>query len=96
MKRIITVLCCLGMMAFTAIHAQVKEEVKKDAQKVGNKTAEIASKAHSGVVDKIYRDKTGPDGQTIYINKHDKYYWIDEKGKRHYVKATALKDKKKD
>jgi len=82
-----------------AIHAQeVKKAgkaVEKGAKKVGNKTAEVASKGKSEVTDSKYKDKVGPDGQTIYIDNHSKYYWVDDKGHKQYVAKAALKDKPK-
>ena len=69
------------------------KSVKKTAQKVGNKTAEIAVKGKAAVVDKVYKDKVGPDGQTIYIDRHSKYYWVDGKGHNVYVAKSKLKDK---
>ena len=39
--------------------------VGKGASAVGNKTAELASKGKAGVVDKVYDDMEGPDGQKI-------------------------------
>lgn len=67
--------------------------IGKGAKKVGNKTAELASKGKAAVVDKVYEGKQGPDGQTIYINKKSKYYWVDDKGHRHFVAEEDLKDK---
>jgi hypothetical protein len=73
---------------------EVGHDIKEGAEKVGNKTAEIASKGASKVVDKTYKDKMGPDGQTIYIDGHSKYYWINSKGEKVYIAASRLKDKK--
>ena len=70
------------------------EDIKEGAEKVGDKTAEIASKGASKVVDKTYKDKMGPDGQTIYIDGHSRYYWINKKGEKVYIEKSALKDKK--
>ncbi|MEP7106448.1 MAG: hypothetical protein ABI760_00670 [Ferruginibacter sp.] len=67
--------------------------IKKTAVKVGNKTAELASKGESAVVDKKFEGKQGPGGQTIYINNKSEYYWVDKKGHRHYVTLSQLKDK---
>lgn len=67
--------------------------IKRTAKKVGNKTAELASKGKSAVVDKVYDGKQGPDGQTIYINDKSKYYWVDDKGHKQFIKASALRDK---
>ncbi|OOQ57439.1 hypothetical protein [Mucilaginibacter pedocola] len=63
---------------------------KKTASKVGNKTAEIASKGASAVADKKYDSKVGPQGQTIYIDKNSYYYYVDGKGRHIYVKESAL------
>ena len=72
---------------------KTSKAVKKGAKKVGNKTAEVASKGKSAIVDKIYEGKEGPDGQTIYINNKAKYYWVDKKGHRHFVTESELRDK---
>ena len=78
------------------IQAQVKKEIDTAATKVGNKTAEIASKGKSAVVDIKYKDKVGPAGETIFIDHSSKYYYIDKKGKKVYVPKAKLKDKKPD
>ena len=69
------------------------KDVGKAGKKVGNKTAEVASKGASKVIDKTYKDKKGPGGETIYIDKHSKYYYVDGKGHHVYVKETELMDK---
>ena len=68
-------------------------KIKKGAKKVGNETAELASKGKARVTDEVYKDKVGPNGQTIYIDHHSKYYWIDEKGHKHYTTSARLKNK---
>src|SRR5258706_3229290 len=67
--------------------------VKKGAKKVGNKTAEIASKGKSRVTDRVYKGKMAAGGQTIYIDDHSRYYWVDRKGHRHFVTESELKNK---
>ena len=69
------------------------QDVKNAGKKVGNKTAEVASKGGSKVVDKTYKDKVGPNNETIYIDKHSKYYYVNDKGKHIYVAESDLKDK---
>ncbi|OQP51710.1 hypothetical protein [Niastella populi] len=105
MKKITGIVAVLFMLSVpVAIHAQdststVKKTgkaIKKGAKKVGNKTAEVASKGKAAVTDSKHKDKVGPDGETIYIDNHSKYYWIDDKGRRHYVTEAQLKDKPKD
>ncbi len=94
---------------YTTVHAQDKMEsvgkdiksgaqkagqaIKKGAKTAGTKTAEIASKGKARVTDEVHKDKVGPNGETIYIDNHSKYYWVDEKGRRHYVTDAELKDK---
>ncbi|WP_407426518.1 hypothetical protein [Arcticibacter sp.] len=65
--------------------------IKKTAKKVGNKTSEIAAKGAAKVVDKTYKDKVGPQGQTIYIDNKSQYYYVDAKGKKVYVSKAKLK-----
>lgn len=67
--------------------------IGKGAKAVGEKTSEIASKGKAAVVDKEYKDKVGPAGQTIYIDKNARYYWINKKGHRHFTTKAHLKDK---
>lgn len=68
--------------------------IKKTAKKVGNKTSEIAAKGAAKVVDKTYKDKVGPQGQTIYIDNESLYYYVNAKGKRVYVSKAKLKNSK--
>lgn len=72
---------------------KVEHGVAKGAKKVGNKTAEVASKGKAKVTDEVYKDGTGPDGETVYIDNHARYYWVDKKGHRHYSEKAALKVK---
>ncbi|MFN2457895.1 MAG: hypothetical protein ABR502_06830 [Chitinophagaceae bacterium] len=67
--------------------------VKKGAKKAGNKTAEVATKSKAKVTHTVYKGKTGPNNETIYINTRGRYYWIDKKGRKHYIPASALKNK---
>jgi len=79
------------MLGFVFVsQAQVDSAVKK----AGNKTAELASKGKSSVVDEVYKDKVGPAGESpIYIDHDSKYYYVDKKGKKVYVSKSSLKNK---
>ncbi|NQX54538.1 hypothetical protein HQN86_13015 [Pedobacter panaciterrae] len=68
-------------------------EIKKAAKKVGNKTAEIAVKGASAIVDKTYKGKAGPKGETIYIDNKSRYYYVDAKGAKVYLPKSKLKNK---
>ncbi len=72
------------IQAQSRVH-QAGHDIKKGAKKVGNKTAELASKGASKVVDKTVKGKKGPNGQTIYIDDENRYYWVDKKGHKQYV-----------
>jgi hypothetical protein len=101
MKTIFKIaLVAAGTFSFAQVHAQTTHKdstlghkMSKTAKKVGDKTAEIGAKGASDVVDKKYADKVGPEGQTIYINSHSHYYYINHKGHRVYVKKYQLRDK---
>ena len=72
---------------------KVGKATAKTAKKVGNATASTASKAASKVADKTYKGKSGPAGQTIYIDKYSKYYYVDSKGRKVYLTEAELKEK---
>lgn len=99
MKKIIGISIFLLAIGFTSsVNAQstadkVEQHVKTGAKKAGHKTAELASKGKSKITDKTYKDKVGPNGETVYIDRHSKYYYVDDRGHRHYVKKDELKDK---
>lgn len=69
------------------------QKVKTGAKKAGTKTAEVTSKGKSKITDAEHKDKVGPNGETIYIDNHARYYWIDKGGRRHYLIESELKDK---
>ncbi|MBP1650316.1 MAG: hypothetical protein H6Q26_473 [Bacteroidetes bacterium] len=80
--------------ALLGSHVTMAQGIDSTAKKVGNKTASIAVKGASKVTDKTYKGKEGPGGQTVYINKKDKKYYVDEKGKKVYLKPSQIRDKK--
>jgi hypothetical protein len=100
MKKIIGISLFLFFGLASVTNAQVVKKtehaVKTEAKKVGNKTAEVASKGKSKITDEKYKGKEGPNGETIYIDNHSKYYWVDKKGHRTYVTETELRNKIED
>ena len=101
MKKLTIIFAFLLVAGFSyTANAQVVKKtghaVKKSATAAGNKTAEMASKSKSMVTDKVYKGKMGPAGQTIYIDDHSRYYWVDKKGHRQYVTEAELRPKVKD
>jgi hypothetical protein len=104
MKTLIkTMLLALGTSISVGSFAQDKKKdtlkinpdpkIKKTAKKVGNKTAEIAVKGASTIVDKTYKGKAGPKGETIYIDNKSRYYYVDTKGAKIYLSKSKLKNK---
>jgi len=103
MKNIIKTLALAVAVTFsTAAFAQEKHDtvkidpdkkIKKTAKKVGNKTAEVAVKGASTIVDKTYKDKVGPGGEKVYIDNKSRYYYIDSKGGKVFVTKAQLKAK---
>src|SRR6476661_5026078 len=97
MKKIL-ILAIAGFIGFSyQAEAQSKvkkagQEVKKGAKKVGNETAELATKGKAKLTDKKVKDKQGLKGETIYLDDKG-YYWIDNKGKRHFVNENYLRAK---
>lgn len=102
MKKLLSITAFVFFAGLTSnVHAQskVKEvghDIKQGAKKAGNKTAEVASKGKAKVTDEHHKDKVGPNGETIYIDNHTQYYWVDKKGHRHYVTEDSLKPKTKE
>ncbi|MBA4140167.1 MAG: hypothetical protein H0X70_06625 [Segetibacter sp.] len=71
------------------------QAIGKGAKKAGNKTAEYTVKGAAKAMDKTYEGKTAPNGEKVYITSDSRYYWVDKKGGRHFVKEDQLKDKMK-
>jgi len=91
MKKLLSVaLLATALFTATQVNAQT---VKKDARSVGHKTSEVAAKGDAAVTDKRYKNKTGPHGENIYINKHAHYFYVNKLGHRVYLKKSELRDK---
>jgi len=87
-----------GLFAAVECSAQEKHEpithkVGAAATAVGHKTAELAAKGDAAVTDKRYDNKYGPHGEAIYIDKHDRNFYVDKRGHRKFLKKSQLRDK---
>ena len=91
MKKLFSV-ALLATALFTATSGNA-QTVKKDAKAVGDKTAEVSDKGYAAVTDKRYKNKVGPHGEYIYINKHSHYFYVNKTGHRVYLKKSELRDK---
>lgn len=103
MKKIIS-FAVIALLAFSAPSFAQKVEqktkkawkgTKRATSKTAHKTAEIASKGKAKTTDKKSDQWIGPEGQTIYIDGNNKYYWINGSGKKIYVSEAALRARNK-
>src|ERR1700748_1884226 len=98
-KIFFTLLCGAALTLAAPAFAQQSEghaigkTIKKTSDTISVKTKRTVKKGTAKIVDKTYSNKVGPDGQTIYIDKNSRYYYIDKKGNKAYVKKAALRNK---
>jgi hypothetical protein len=59
--------------------------VGKGANKAAKKTAEVGAKGAAKVTDKSLKNRQGPNGETVYVNKYDQKYYVDKNGRRIYL-----------
>jgi len=95
MKKIKALLLSAAVLFAVQSFAQNtgKGKVGTAINKAGNKTAELAVKGVSAVGDKEYKGKVAPGGETVYINKHDKFFYVNKKGGKVYISKSKLVDK---
>ncbi|WP_143307990.1 hypothetical protein [Chitinophaga vietnamensis] len=84
----------LGVVASFSGQRAFAQGIDSTLKKIGHKTASIAVKGTSAVTDKIYKGKEGPNGETVYIDKKDRKFIVDGKGKKVYLKKSQIHDKK--
>ncbi|WP_298740370.1 hypothetical protein [uncultured Chitinophaga sp.] len=72
------------------------KKVGQTGKKVGQKTASVAVKGASKVADKTYKGKEGPNGETVYIDKKDRKYIVNDKGRKIYLDESDIRDKQPD
>jgi hypothetical protein len=97
MKKLVFLLIAAASIATPAMSQQDKDKkgkVGEAVNKAGNETAHVAVAGASNITDKRYKGKYGPKGQEIFINKHSRYYYVDERGKKIYLKKSQLRNKK--
>lgn len=70
------------------------EKVENAADDSGDKLEKIGKSGAAHLKDERLESKEGPHGETIFINEHGQYYYIDDKsGERVNVEKAELKDK---
>jgi hypothetical protein len=71
------------------------DEVNKDTKEAGDAVSEAAGNVGAEIKDKPYVDKVGPNGERIYMDRHSKYYYINEKGEKVAITKLEMKDNPK-
>jgi hypothetical protein len=71
------------------------QNIKDESRETGNRVSEAAAKVMATITDQRHADKVGPHGETIFIDNHGAYYYIDNDGNKVSVTKMQLKDKKK-
>jgi hypothetical protein len=75
---------------------EAADDAEKGAQSAGDKVSEGVNDAAAAIKDQKVDDKVGPGGETVYLNEDAKYYYIDNKGDKVFIKKMQLRDKPKD
>lgn len=89
MKTIIKAFFILSLSAITtASFSQEKQDssgVRQTVKKAGKKVGEVGAKGAAKIKDKSLKEK-GPNGETVYIDKYERKYYVDKDAKRVYIK----------
>lgn len=68
-------------------------DIEKEAEEAGDAISEAAAKAAAAITDQKLDNKVGPGGRTVYVDEHNKYYYINNEGKKVFITRLQLKDK---
>ncbi|KAA5534643.1 hypothetical protein F0919_08490 [Taibaiella lutea] len=98
MKKLTILICAIAFSFTFSADAQTKSKsvgkrISNTADTVALKTKTTTKKGVAKIVDKTYDGKQGPNGETVYIDNHSKYYYINAKGEKKYIAKAELKDK---
>ncbi|HEY4150579.1 MAG TPA: hypothetical protein VGM41_16680 [Chitinophagaceae bacterium] len=95
MKKLTGILAFTCLLGIGSLSAQVKEDINKDATKVGNKTEHVVVKGKSAIVDHRFKGKVGPHNEPVYIDHNSKYYYVGQKGRKMYIKRSQCRNEKR-
>lgn len=99
MKNVLKIsVLAVALFVSAQSHAQskvhkVEHQIGDDAKAVGHKTSEMASKGESSVVDRKYHGKYGPNHETVFVDHHSRYYYVNKRGHRIYLRRSELRDR---
>jgi hypothetical protein len=74
---------------------RVEENAEDGADNLGDDISEAAGNVGAEIKDKPYVDKVGPNGERIYMDKHSKYYYINNEGEKVFITKAQMKDNPK-
>lgn len=75
---------------------RTEDEREPGADNFGDEVREHTNKLESEISDRELEDKAGPDGQEVYIDDNNNFYYIDEFGNRMYVTPEELTPRTRD
>lgn len=89
---------------FAQEHRPVGKQISRDAKEVGHatghaavvvghKTAEVASKGAAAVTDKRYEGHWARTGENVYIDEHNKYFYVNKRGHRVFITRAQMRTK---
>lgn len=65
---------------------QAGKSTGKAVKKTGKKVGELGAKGAAELKDKPLKNVKGPNGETVYIDKYERKYYINKDAKRIYIK----------
>lgn len=97
MKKITSLLLSTAILSLSmTVYSQdarsgLGKNLDQETDTAAAKVKKQKNKNASATVDQPFNDMVGPEGQTIYIDKDAKYYYVDEKGVHIFVNKSELK-----
>jgi hypothetical protein len=68
-----------------------KRKVDSATAAISRKTKETGAKAVAAVKDCSLKNVKGPKGETVYVDEHDRRYYINKDGNKVFMKRPATK-----
>lgn len=65
---------------------RIGRKVDSAARALGRKGSELGAKAVAGIKDRSLKYVKGPGGETVYVDKYDRRYYINKEGRKVYLK----------
>lgn len=82
--------CCMELQRLRdSLHR--KHRLDSTAKAIGNKGAEVGAKVAASIKDRSLKNVKGPNGETVYVDKYDRRYYINKEGKRIYLPKPKTK-----